>query len=283
MTQARIAGSPPGVDTVADTVADTRADTGSENGADVSTPALLPEMQYDHALAHERAMLAAADGSPGMVWSLWQTGTCIVVPRSHTVRPGFGEAVAASAARGFPVHVRDTGGGAVVQGAGVVNLSMVFSIGPQVRERIGTSYRVLCEPVMAMLRARGIEGAFRSIPGTMCDGIYNIVVGTRKLAGTAQRWRNLGRGRPGEHAVLAHMALFADLDHVTAAAAINALYADIGIDSGIEAPTHINWAEIETGSGKAVAVALAEELDRACQAIDLEALLDRLAKAQAAG
>src|SRR5690606_41762908 len=66
----------------------------------------------DEALAHERAMLAAADGSPGMVWSLWQTGSCIVVPRSHTVRPGFGEAVAASAARGFPVHVRDTGGGA---------------------------------------------------------------------------------------------------------------------------------------------------------------------------
>jgi lipoate-protein ligase A len=263
MTQARIAGSPPGVDTV--------ADTGSENGADVSTPALLPEMQYDQALAHERAMLAAADGSPGMVWSLWQTGTCIVVPRSHTVRPGFEDAVVASAARGFPVHVRDTGGGAVVQGAGVVNLSMVFSIGPQVRERIGTSYRVLCEPVMAMLRARGIEGAFRSIPGT------------RKLAGTAQRWRNLGRGRPGEHAVLAHMALFSDLDHVTAAAAINALYADIGIDSGIEASTHINWAEIETRPGKTVAVALAEELDRACRVIDLEALLERLAKAQAAG
>jgi hypothetical protein len=231
MTQARIAGSPPGVDTV--------ADTGSENGADVSTPALLPEMQYDQALAHERAMLAAADGSPGMVWSLWQTGTCIVVPRSHTVRPGFEDAVVASAARGFPVHVRDTGGGAVVQGAGVVNLSMVFSIGPQVRERIGTSYRVLCEPVMAMLRARGIEGAFRSIPGTMCDGIYNIVVGT--------------------------------------------LYADIGIDSGIEASTHINWAEIETRPGKTVAVALAEELDRACRVIDLEALLERLAKAQAAG
>lgn len=250
---------------------------------DVSTPGPLAEMEFDRALAHERAMLAAADGGPGMSWSLWRTGTCIVVPRSHTVRPGFEDAVAASAARGYPVHVRDTGGGAVVQGAGVVNLSMVFSIGPDVRERIGTSYRVLCEPVMAMLRARGIEGAFRSIPGTMCDGIYNIVVGARKLAGTAQRWRGLGRGRPGEHAVLAHLALFSDLDHAAAAAAINALYADIGIDSGIEASTHINWAEIESRPGKAVANALAEELHRACRTIDLEELLGRLAQARSAG
>ncbi|WP_158659306.1 lipoyl protein ligase domain-containing protein [Paracoccus denitrificans] len=248
-----------------------------------TAPGLLLDMEFEQALAHERSMLAAADGGPGLTFTLWQTGTCIVVPRSHTVRPGFEEAVAASAARGYPVHVRDTGGGAVVQGAGVVNLSMVFSIGPQVRDRIATSYRVLCEPVMAMLRERGIEGAYRSIPGTMCDGIYNIVVGSRKLAGTAQRWRSLGRGRPGEHAVLAHLALFTSLDHIAAAAAINALYADIGIDSGIEAATHINWAEIDTGIDKAVGTAVAEELHHACRAIDVEELLRRLAQSRSAG
>lgn len=234
---------------------------------------LLLSLSYEEALARERTMLAGA-GGPGLTWMLWQTEPCIVVPRSHENRPAFAAAVAASAARGWPVHTRDTGGGAVVQGAGVVNLSMVFSIGAALRDRIGTSYRVLCQPVMAMLRVRGIEGTYRAIPGTMCDGIYNIVVGDRKLAGTAQRWRGLGRERPGEHAVLAHLAMFAELDHQEAAEAINALYADMGLEAGIEAATHINWAEIEGSTGAPVAGTMARELDDACRAVPLGEMLE---------
>jgi lipoate-protein ligase A len=224
---------------------------------------VLLHLAYDEALARERAMLASADGSPGLTWSLWQTEPCIVVPRSHVNRSGFEAAVAASAARGWPVHTRDTGGGAVVQGGGVVNLSMVFSIGAALRDRIGTSYRILC---------------------TMCDGIYNIVVGNRKLAGTAQRWRSLGRDRPGEHAVLAHLAMFASLDHVAAAEAINALYADMGVEAGIEASSHINWAEIDTPAEwptvGGVAVAMAQELDDACRALRLGEMLEQSIRSQ---
>ncbi|MCK9544790.1 MAG: hypothetical protein M0R03_22470 [Novosphingobium sp.] len=245
---------------------------------------VLLHLAYGEALARERAMLASADGSPGLTWNLWQTEPCIVVPRSHVNRSGFEAAVATSAARGWPVHTRDTGGGAVVQGGGVVNLSMVFSIGAALRDRIGTSYRILCEPVMTMLRHRGIHGTYRAIPGTMCDGIYNIVVGNRKLAGTAQRWRSLGRERPGEHAVLAHLAMFASLDHVAAAEAINALYADMGVEAGIEASSHINWAEIDTPAGwpavGGVAVAMAQELDNACRALRLGEMLEQGIRSQ---
>ncbi len=245
-------------------------------------PGVLPHLAYDEALARERAMLAAADGSPGLTWFLWRTGPCIVVPRSHVNRPAFAAAVAASSARGWPVHTRDTGGGAVVQGPDVVNLSMVFSIGAALRERIGTSYRILCEPVMAMLRSRGIHGTYRAVPGTMCDGIYNIVVGDRKLAGTAQRWRSLGRARPGEHAVLAHLAMFAKLDHVEAAEAINALYADMGVTAGIEASSHVNWAEIDAPRGAGVAEEMARELDEACRAVRLDEMLERSIRSQTA-
>ncbi len=245
-------------------------------------PGVLLRLPYEEALAEERAMLGAADGSPGLTWLLWQTAPCIVVPRSHESRSGFKAAVAASAARGWQVHTRDTGGGAVVQGPGVVNLSMVFSIGPALRDRIGTSYRVLCEPVMAMLRSRGIHGTYRAIPGTMCDGAYNIVVGSRKLAGTAQRWRSLGRDRPGEQAVLAHLAMFATLDHVEAAEAINALYADMGVEAGIEASSHINWAEIDTPSDTDIADALARELDDACRAVRLAEMLEESIRSQKA-
>ena len=237
---------------------------------------VLLHLPYDEALARERAMLAAADGGPGLSWMLWRTEPCIVVPRSHVNRPAFETAAAASAARGWPVHIRDTGGGAVAQGKGVVNLSMTFSIGASSRDRIGTSYRILCAPVMAMLRSRGICGAFRAVPGTMCDGAYNVVVGDRKLAGTAQRWRSLGRDRPGEHAVLAHLAMFVNLDHVEAAESINALYADMGIEAGIEASSHINWAEIDTAidapAGAGTAAATAQKLDDACRAVRLDEL-----------
>src|SRR5690606_18421418 len=134
---------------------------------------------------------------------------------------------------------------------------------------------------MAMLRSRGICGTYRAVPGTMCDGAYNVVVDDRKLAGTAQRWRSLGHDRPGEHAVLAHLALFVDLDHIEAAESINALYADMGIEAGIEASSHINWVEIDnTPTGAGVAAAMARELDDACWAVRLDEMLEQSILAQ---
>lgn len=239
-----------------------------------NNPDILLQLGCEEALAREQAMLNHAASSPGdqdpaLTWMLWQTDNCIVVPRSHLNYEGFAAAAAASAARGWPVHLRDTGGGAVVQGSGVVNLAMTFHVGSEVRDRIASSYRLLCEPVMAMLRQRGIKGAWRAIAGTMCDGAYNIVVDGRKLAGTAQRWRGLGRQRPGEHAVFAHLALFVALDHQTAANALNALYADMQLSAGIKAENHINWSEIEAPADKDMVAAIARELDAACRAMQL--------------
>jgi len=225
----------------------------------------LLQLSYEDALARERDLLAGGVQNTGMQWMLWQTSSCIVVPRSHTINTRFQQAAAVSAARGWPVHIRDTGGGAVVQGNGVLNLSMVFVAEPMVPDRIGASYRILCTPLMAMLSSRGVQSGYRAIPGTMCDGAYNVVVGDRKLAGTAQRWKSLGRSRPGEYAVLAHFALFSNLDHVMAAQAINALYADIGMDVRIEARTHINWAEIDPSTVSNRDALIAGELDARCR------------------
>lgn len=241
---------------------------------------ILLRLEYDEALAREREMLAATDGGGGLTWMLWQTAPCIVVPRSHVNHSGFEAAMEASAARGWPVRLRDTGGGAVVQNGGVINLSMVFSIDASLHDRIGTGYRILCEPVMRMLRDRGMQGAYRAIPGTMCDGAYNIVVGARKLAGTAQRWRSLGRDRPGEHAVLAHLAMFVSLDHVAAAKAINALYTGAGMDAGIEASTHVNWTEIDTTTEGDAAASTARKLDAACRTVRLDEMLEQALRLQ---
>jgi lipoate-protein ligase A len=229
---------------------------------------VLLQLSYEEALERERILLAGGVQNTGMEWMLWQTPSCIVVPRSHTSNARFEQAAVASTDRGWPVHIRDTGGGAVVQGNGVLNLSMVFMAELMVPDRIGASYRFLCAPLMAMLSGRGVESGYRAIAGTMCDGAYNVVVGGRKLAGTAQRWKSLGRSRPGEYAVLAHFALFSNLDHVMAARAINALYADMGTDLRIEARTHINWAEIDPATVIDRDALIAGELHARCKAIE---------------
>lgn len=124
---------------------------------------------------------------------------------------------------------------------------------------------VLSALQMAMLRSRGIEGAYRAVSGSMCDGAYNVVVANRKLAGTAQRWKGLGRNRPQEYAVLAHFAMFLNLDLSAAAEAINALYADMGVASDVQARTHINYLEIEQPRREDVLHAFTDELNAHCQ------------------
>jgi len=53
----------------------------------------------------------------------------------------------------------------------------------------------------------------------------------------------------------------------------------MGTDAGIEASSHINWAEIDRSTGGPAgagrAAALARELDEACRALRLEGLLEQ--------
>lgn len=223
------------------------------------------QLPYHEALERERDMVAEVVDHRDIKWMIWQTHHGIVVPRSHAHYDNFDQAMTSSKARGWPVFLRDTGGGAVVQGPDVINLSMSFISGPTVDDRIGSAYRLLCEPLMAMLRSRGIEGAYRAVSGSMCDGAYNVVVADRKLAGTAQRWKGLGRHRPEQYSVLAHFAMFLDLDLSAAAEAINALYLEMGVASGVHARTHINWLEIDASRREDRLQALTDELHAHCE------------------
>lgn len=223
------------------------------------------QLPYHEALSRERDMVAELVDHRDIKWMIWQTPAGIVVPRSHAHYDNFEPAIASSKARGWSVFLRDTGGGAVVQGPDVINLSMSFISGPDVDDRIGSAYRLLCQPLMAMLRSRGIEGTYRAVSGSMCDGAYNVVVANRKLAGTAQRWKGLGRNRPQEYAVLAHFAMFVNLDLSAAAEAINALYADMGVASDVQARTHINYQEIEQPRREDLLRALTDELNAHCE------------------
>ncbi|CRX29231.1 Lipoate-protein ligase A [Pseudomonas aeruginosa] len=92
------------------------------------------------------------------------------------------------------------------QSPGVLNIALSYALGPGDNEqtRIETAYLRLCQPICDWLRERGLDAGVGAVAGSFCDGRYNVTLDGRKLAGTAQRWRRNGAGRP---VVLAHAAL----------------------------------------------------------------------------
>ncbi|MGE0280578.1 MAG: biotin/lipoate A/B protein ligase family protein [Rhizobiaceae bacterium] len=218
-----------------------------EHGRSDGSPQFLP---IAAALERETAMLDAVAGGAGPQVLVWQCERCIVVPRRLAASAAFSEAARDLERRGFPVIARDTGGDAVVQGPGVVNVSLAFTIPPNMPDRIGEAYRMLCAPLMSLLRQYDIETANGAVSGAMCDGAFNVTACGRKLAGTAQRWRR-ARGAEGasSFAVFGHLALSVDIDHTAAADAVNAFYAAAEIDSRVEEFAHINLTELLPAQG----------------------------------
>lgn len=155
---------------------------------------------------------------------LWQGATGLVAPMSYrryaslaTVRESF-------AAEGWPVHLRRSGGGVVPQGPGIVNLTLVEAIDGAPATIATRIYVRLCRSIERALRDLGIESAPGAVEGSLCDGRFNVAVGARKVAGTAQYWRRGG----GRQAVLAHAMLLVDADPGDLTVRANAFEAALG-------------------------------------------------------
>ncbi|MFQ2256640.1 lipoyl protein ligase domain-containing protein [Aeromonas dhakensis] len=133
---------------------------------------------------------------------LWQAPQCLIVTRKDMRLPHYESACERLAAEGWPVHVRDSGGTAVPHGAGILNLSLML---PRTTTDLAHYYRLLGAPLLALLGEYGLEGSYDFVPGSFCDGQYNLVIGGRKVTGTAQRW--LAPGQDHEGAVLAQAML----------------------------------------------------------------------------
>ena len=132
----------------------------------------------------------------------------IVVPRSYRHKPGFAAARAALAADGLPVHIRLSGGGVVPQSPATVNLQLAYparTTHPAVAAE--QHYRHLCALLQKLFAAFAIPTDYHSVPGSFCDGRFNLAVGGRKIAGTAQYWQR--RAAPPQHTVLASAVIIA--------------------------------------------------------------------------
>lgn len=81
-------------------------------------------------------------------------------------------------ADGVPVIRRTSGGGTVVVGSGCLNYSLVLSLEarPELRA-VSRSYRVILGQIVEAL----------DVPGLKVNGVSDLVIGSRKVSGSAQR------------------------------------------------------------------------------------------------
>ncbi len=150
---------------------------------------------------------------------------------------------------GYEVYVRHTGGTAVPHARGVLNLSMMF---PR-SVNSGTTddyYRILCQPQIDWLATYGIVAGTGEVPGSYCDGKYNVIVDGKKLVGTAQSWRGGLAGIASRHPgyVLAHACIMVDVNLNWGVQLINQFYEWVANPYRAEVTTSTTLKQLSTSA-----------------------------------
>jgi lipoate-protein ligase A len=184
------------------------------------------------------ASVCAGDAEFGLLF--WQpSDRALVMPRRLNRLPGFEHACEVSAAAGWPVLLRETGGEPVPQSASTINIALVYA--PPRSEgdlnRIESGYRRLCDPICQLVDELGGTSSLGEIEGAFCDGRFNVNLDGRKMVGTAQRWR---QSQGGQRPVgLVHGAMLLDDERESMVAAVNRFNAACGLDQRVRAESHI--------------------------------------------
>jgi lipoate-protein ligase A len=202
---------------------------------------LPTSMTIEAGLQAEQDLLAsvcAGNGEFGLLF--WQpSDQALVMPRRLNRLPGFEAACEVSAAAGWPVLLRDTGGEPVPQSATTINIALVYA--PPRSEgdlnRIESGYLRLCEPICQLLDELGGTSSLGEIEGAFCDGRFNVNLDGRKMVGTAQRWR---QSQGGQRPVgLVHGAMLVDNERESMVAAVNRFNEACGLEQRVRAESHI--------------------------------------------
>ncbi|MBC3209918.1 lipoate--protein ligase family protein [Pseudomonas sp. SWRI111] len=188
------------------------------------------------------ASICAGDAEFGLLF--WQpTDRALVMPRRLNRLPEFDHACEVSAAAGWPVLLRETGGEPVPQSASTINIALVYA--PPRSEgdlnRIETGYRRLCDPICQLLDELGGTSSVGEVDGAFCDGRFNVNLDGRKMVGTAQRWR---QSQGGQRPVgLVHGAMLIDDERQAMVAAVNRFNEACSLEQRVRAESHIALRE----------------------------------------
>lgn len=133
--------------------------------------------------------VAAGERGPSAL--VWTSAPYVGATSRETRLPGFGAAVAAAEDEGFPVLVRNSGGGAVAANAGSISFSLTYPVG-ELGQDLYERYGEGVDLVAAALRRVGVAAEGGEVEGEFCPGAYSVRSGGEhgiKHAGLAQRVR----------------------------------------------------------------------------------------------
>ncbi|MEM6848797.1 MAG: lipoate--protein ligase family protein [Pseudomonadota bacterium] len=190
----------------------------------------------DLGIAFEEDSLRAG-GRSVLMWTAHEPA--IVVPRTREREAGF-EALGARAAEGgWPLLVRSSGGGAVPQGPGTLNLALISPL--RRGSTIVDGYRALCGAIADALLVFGVQAQPGGVDWSFCDGVWNVTVAGKKLAGTAQRWRSAGGGTM---VALLHAAIVVQMPPDNVWPLLDAVERSGSAKLGVRKEVHTSLAEL---------------------------------------
>ncbi|CAA9434710.1 Protein:protein lipoyl transferase [uncultured Rubrobacteraceae bacterium] len=130
-----------------------------------------------------------AAGQRGPTALIWTSSRYVGATRQETRLPGFAAAAEAASGLGFPVLVRNSGGGAVAANRGSLSFSLTFPV-EDLRHGLYERYAGGLDLVASALRRVGVEAEGGEVEGEFCPGAYSVRSGGQggvKHAGLAQR------------------------------------------------------------------------------------------------
>ena len=130
-----------------------------------------------------------AAGSRGATTLLWSSSPYVGATRPETRLPGFPGAARLAEEDGFPVLIRNSGGGAVAANEGSISFSITFPV-EDMRHGLYGRYAEGAELVVEATERIGIRAEPGEVEGEFCPGAYSVRVGGPqgfKVAGLAQR------------------------------------------------------------------------------------------------
>jgi octanoyl-[GcvH]:protein N-octanoyltransferase len=131
--------------------------------------------------------VAAQERGPAVL--MWTSSRYVGATRRETLLPGFTAATEAASGLGFPVLVRNSGGGAVAANRGSLSFSLTFPV-KDLRHGLYESYSEGLDLIASALRTIGVEAEGGEVEGEFCPGAYSVRSGGLwgvKHAGLAQR------------------------------------------------------------------------------------------------
>ncbi len=130
-----------------------------------------------------------AAGERGPAALIWTSSRYVGATRQETRLSGFAAATEAAEGLGFPVLVRNSGGGAVAANRGSLSFSLTLPV-EDLRHGLYERYSEGLELIASALRRVGVEAERGEVEGEFCPGAYSVRSGGPsgiKHAGLAQR------------------------------------------------------------------------------------------------